>query len=64
MGTAASTGGMLILAAIWAITEYHNAGGWPTRAVGRTLADGHPAMNNPAYELLTYAPRDEGPDIG
>jgi hypothetical protein len=27
-------------------------------------ADGHPAMINPAYELLTYAPRDEGPDIG
>ncbi|MFY9670228.1 MAG: OB-fold nucleic acid binding domain-containing protein [Trebonia sp.] len=27
-------------------------------------ADGHPAMINPAYELLAYAPRDEGPDIG
>jgi hypothetical protein len=27
-------------------------------------ADGHPAMINPAYELLTCAPRDEGPDIG
>jgi hypothetical protein len=26
--------------------------------------DGHPAMINPAYELLTYASRDEGPDIG
>ena len=27
-------------------------------------ADGHPAMINPAYELLAYAPRDEGPGIG
>jgi hypothetical protein len=30
ISTAISTLGMLILAAIWAITEYHNAGGWPT----------------------------------
>ena len=22
--------GIIVLAAIWAITEYHNAGGWPT----------------------------------
>jgi hypothetical protein len=26
----AGTVGMLALAAIWAIAEYHNAGGWPT----------------------------------
>ena len=30
ISTAVATLGMLILAAIWAITEYHNAGGWPT----------------------------------
>ena len=34
--TAASTGGMLILAAIWAITEYHNAGGWPTQGFSQS----------------------------
>jgi len=26
--------------------------------------DGHPAMINPAYELVTYAPRDQGPENG
>jgi hypothetical protein len=26
----AGTVGMIVLAAIWAIAEYHNAGGWPT----------------------------------
>lgn len=34
--TAVSTGGMLILAAIWAITEYHNAGGWPTQGFSQS----------------------------
>jgi len=29
ISTAVPAGAMLILAAIWAITEYHNAGGWP-----------------------------------
>jgi hypothetical protein len=28
--------GMIILVAIWAMTEYHNAGGWP---VNRNLRD-------------------------
>ena len=36
IGTAVSTGGMLILAAIWAITEYHNAGGWPTQGFSQS----------------------------
>ena len=36
IGTAASTGGMLILAAVWAITEYHNAGGWPTQGFSQS----------------------------
>ena len=36
ISTAASTGGMLILAAIWAITEYHNAGGWPTQGFSQS----------------------------
>ena len=30
IGAAASAVGMIILVAIWAATEYHNAGGWPT----------------------------------
>jgi hypothetical protein len=34
--TAIFTLGMLIIAAIWAITEYHNAGGWPTRGFARS----------------------------
>ena len=36
IGTAVSTGGVLILAAIWAITEYHNAGGWPTQGFSQS----------------------------
>jgi hypothetical protein len=36
IGTAVSTGAMLILAAIWAITEYHNAGGWPTQGFSQS----------------------------
>jgi hypothetical protein len=34
--TAIFTLGMLIIAAIWAITEYHNAGGWPTKGFARS----------------------------
>lgn len=30
INTALSSLGMIILVAIWAVTEYHNAGGWPT----------------------------------
>ena len=30
VSTTISTVGMLLLATIWAVTEYHNAGGWPT----------------------------------
>jgi len=30
VSTGASVVGMIILVAIWATTEYHNAGGWPT----------------------------------
>ena len=30
MQTALSGLGMIILVTIWAMTEYHNAGGWPT----------------------------------
>jgi hypothetical protein len=36
IGTAVSTGAMLILAVIWAITEYHNAGGWPTQGFSQS----------------------------
>ena len=34
--TIASTIAMAILVAIWAITEYHNAGGWPTRGFSQS----------------------------
>jgi hypothetical protein len=27
---------MLVLAAIWAISEYHNAGGWPTKGFSQS----------------------------
>ncbi len=30
ISTAAGAVGMIILVAIWATSEYHNAGGWPT----------------------------------
>jgi len=36
ISTAVSTLGMVILAAIWAITEYHNAGGWPTQGFSQS----------------------------
>ena len=53
--TAASTGGMLILAAIWAITEYHNAGGWPTQ--GFSQSSGIPDVWNIwiIYPALAWA---------
>ncbi|HTS96445.1 MAG TPA: 2TM domain-containing protein [Streptosporangiaceae bacterium] len=34
--TAIATVGMLLLAAIWAVTEYHNAGGWPTQGFSQS----------------------------
>ena len=30
LGTAMGTLGMIVLTGIWAFSEYHNAGGWPT----------------------------------
>jgi hypothetical protein len=36
IGTAISTIGLLVLAVIWAITEYHNAGGWPTQGFSQS----------------------------
>ncbi len=36
ISTAVSALGMLTLAAIWAITEYHNAGGWPTQGFSQS----------------------------
>jgi hypothetical protein len=44
ISTAISTLGLLILAAIWAITEYHNAGGWP--AQGFSQSSGIPNVWN------------------
>jgi hypothetical protein len=32
----ASTIAMLVLVAIWATTEYHNAGGWPTQGFSQS----------------------------
>jgi hypothetical protein len=40
----AGTVGMLVLAAIWAIAEYHNAGGWPTS--GFSQGSGIPGVWN------------------
>ena len=31
-----STMGMILLTAIWAVTEYHNAGGWPTQGFSQS----------------------------
>jgi 2TM domain len=36
ISTAWATIGMLVLAAIWAIAEYHNAGGWPTQGFSQS----------------------------
>lgn len=36
MGSAISTMGLLTLTIIWAITEYHNAGGWPTQGFSQS----------------------------
>ena len=44
ISTAISTIGLLVLAAIWALTEYHNAGGWPTQ--GFSQSSGSPNVWN------------------
>lgn len=36
ISTAISFVGLLIVAAIWAIGEYHNAGGWPTQGFSQS----------------------------
>lgn len=36
LSTVASAIGMAILVAIWAATEYHNAGGWPTQGFSQS----------------------------
>lgn len=36
ISTTASGIGMLLLAAIWAATEYHNAGGWPVHGFSQS----------------------------
>jgi len=38
LSTIASAIGMAILVAIWATTEYHNAGGWPTQGFSQSSA--------------------------
>ena len=57
----AGTVGMLVLAAIWAIAEYNNAGGWPTN--GFSQSSGIPNVWNYwiIYPCLLYtspSPRD------
>jgi hypothetical protein len=59
-GTVTAGIGMVILAAIWAVTEYHNAGGWPT--AGFSQSSGIPNVWNSwiiypfmAWVLLTAA---------
>ncbi len=60
IGTAAAAIGMAVLVAIWATTEYHNAGGWPTN--GFSQSSGIPNVWNIwiiypliAWVLLTVA---------
>lgn len=36
ISTGLGTLGMILLAAIWAIVEYHNAGGWPTQGFSQS----------------------------
>ncbi len=36
ISAAISTVGLLVLAAIWAIAEYHNAGGWPAQGFSQS----------------------------
>ncbi len=36
ISTGLGTLGMILLAAIWAIAEYHNAGGWPTQGFSQS----------------------------
>ncbi len=36
LSTAVSGLGMIILVAIWAMTEYHNAGGWPVNGFSQS----------------------------
>jgi hypothetical protein len=36
IGAAWSAIGMVILVAIWAMSEYHNAGGWPTQGFSQS----------------------------
>jgi hypothetical protein len=36
VSTAVSAVGMMILVTIWAITEYHNAGGWPSHGFSQS----------------------------
>ena len=44
LGTVMGTLGMIVLTAIWALSEYHNAGGWPTS--GFSQSSGIPNMWN------------------
>jgi hypothetical protein len=60
LGTAMGTLGMIVLTAIWAFSEYHNAGGWPTS--GFSQSSGIPNVWNYwiiypfiAWVLLTAA---------
>jgi hypothetical protein len=36
ISTAVSAVGMILLVAIWATSEYHNAGGWPTQGFSQS----------------------------
>jgi hypothetical protein len=60
LGTAMGTLGMIVLTGIWAFSEYHNAGGWPTS--GFSQSSGIPDVWNYwiiypfiAWVLLTAA---------
>lgn len=50
-----STFGMLILTAIWATSEYHNAGGWPTDGFSQSSSIPHVWNIWIIYPLIGWA---------
>ncbi len=55
ISTASAGVGVTLLVPIWALTEYRNAGGWPTRGFGQR--SGSPGVWNSwiVYPFLAYA---------
>ena len=54
VGTATATVGILILAIIWATTEYNNAGGWPSHGFSQSSSIPHVWNIWIIYPLLAF----------